>query len=177
MTAPHHRLSCLAVMPHPRLPHRFQCHLAHEGLAPEKAGPPDPSRPYGSRGAGGDAARLHAAAVGEPPSPRRPPQSPKLENAPARVPTRIRRCPTAARHGTSVSRRAGGLDGRRGPSRRGAPLFVPQGLGLPPRLEGEGGRKPRANVAEPQPWDYLGARARAGVQFFSPAGGADSCLR
>ena len=33
MTAPHHRLSCLAVQPHPRLPHRLRCQLAHEGPA------------------------------------------------------------------------------------------------------------------------------------------------
>ena len=41
MTAPDHRLSCLAVMPHPRLPHRLRCQLAHEGLAPVQAGPLD----------------------------------------------------------------------------------------------------------------------------------------
>ena len=63
MTAPHHRLSCLAVQPHPRLPHRLRCQLAHEGLAHVQRDPTDRSESlevnvYSRRRACGDGGAL-----------------------------------------------------------------------------------------------------------------------
>ena len=41
MTAPHHRLSCVAVMPLHRLPPRFRCQLVDEGIAHVPSRAPD----------------------------------------------------------------------------------------------------------------------------------------